>query len=793
MTLSPNTRLGRYEIRSQLGKGGMGEVYLAKDTQLARTVALKILPAEIAGDLQRMRRFNQEARAASALNHPNVAHIYEIGEADGMNFIAMEFIDGETLRQRMTSTQMKLGEVLDVATQIAGALAAAHAAGIIHRDIKPENVIVRGDGYVKVVDFGLAKLAERQPDAIDSKASTEMLVRTEPGVVLGTVAYMSPEQARGLDADLRTDIWSLGVVLYEMVAGHLPFEGETSIDIINSILEREPPPLARYSREAPEALEWIVYKALCKEKGERYQTAREMLTDLRRLKQRLEFEGELKRSGQAGRKGETPAAGVRPAAVETRPAPADQPASSADYPVTAIKRRRATLLLSLLSLLTVAAIITYFYVRQGSKTSIDSLAVLPFINTNIDPETEYLSDGISDSIINNLSQLPNLKVISFSSVLRYKGQKVDPQAVGHELNVRAVLMGRLTQRGDDLSISTELVDVQDNHRIWGTQYNRKLSDLLALQTEISRDISGKLRLRLSSEEQKLLSKGHTENTEAYQLYLRGRFYWSKYTEDGFKKAIECFNQAVEKDPSYARAYAGVADSYIQLGINFLPPKENYPKAEAYALRALKLDGDLAEAHVSLGAYNLLYEWNWPKAEEELRRAIELNPNYPEAHHFYGHYLETIGRMNEAIAEFKRGLEIDPLSLIINNELAWAYYHARRYDKEAIAELNKALAVSGNWSAVVAELAYVYAVSGRRDEAQKIIQELKERAAKEFIDPYLIALIYSGLGEKGQAFEWLGKAYEERSSYLTWIKVEPKFDPLRPDPRFVELLRLIGHP
>ena len=619
--LEANTKLSHYRIVSKIGEGGMGEVYLAQDTKLDRKVALKILPADVAAHQDRMKRFVQEAKSASALNHPNIITIYEIEQIDSVNFIATEFIDGETLRQRLKNGPLKLGEVLDVAAQIASALSAAHAAGIVHRDIKPENIMLRRDGIVKVLDFGLAKLTERvSPDSVDTEAPTSL--KTDPGTVLGTAAYMSPEQARGLEVDARTDIFSFGVLIYEMIAGRLPFEGSNTNEILASILsDKEPSPLARYAREVPAELERIVSKALRKNRDERYQTIKDLLLDLKSLKHRLQFEAELKRSAPTETRASKAAMNgdVRQAFTQAGKTSTDK------FP--AATRRYATPALALLLLVTLTAI-AYFYFRSsdksiGGRPEISSIAILPFVNVNANADTEYLSDGIADSLINSLSQTSKLRVIARSSVFSYKGKEVDPQTIARELNVEGIVTGRITQRGDNLSISVELTDARDKSHVWGEQYNRPVSDLLAVQEEISREISNQLRLNLTGEEQKRLGKRYTENTEAYQLYLKGRYFADQYSEDGFKKAVDQFHLAIQKDSKYALAYAGLAETYWVASAQFLQPREAMPKAREAALEALKIDDTLAEAHTSLAAVQAFYDYDIVSSEREFKRALEI--------------------------------------------------------------------------------------------------------------------------------------------------------------------------
>jgi eukaryotic-like serine/threonine-protein kinase len=800
MTILAGTKLGRYEIREKIGEGGMGEVYLAQDTKLDRKVALKILPAEVAAHPDRMKRFVQEAKTASALNHPSIITIYEIEQIDAVNLIATEFIDGETLRQLIRSTPLKLGGVLDIAGQIASALSAAHAAGIVHRDIKPENIMLRRDGIVKVLDFGLAKLTERlPPDSVDTEAPTRAVVNTEPGMVMGTVIYMSPEQARGVDIDARTDIWSLGVVLYEMVAGCLPFAGSTSSEVLASILgDKKTQPLARYSREVPAELERIVSKALRKNRDERYHTIQDLLLDLKSLKQELEFEAKLERSTPPDVSGgATVTASGEKAVSDGAPSPPSQTAELSTR-------------------------------RPRSRKAINSLAVLPLLNASADPDMEYFSDGITESLINNLSQLPRLRVMARATVFRYKGREVDPQEVGRELSVQAVLTGRVLQRENRLIIKVELVHTTDGSQLWGEQYNRQLADIFAVEEEIAHEIAEKLKLKLSSREQRRMAKRYPENTEAYQLYLKGRYYWNKWTAEGTKRAIDYFQQAIAVDPGYALAYAGLADCYSSMtaqGIG-LSPAEAFQRAQAAAVKALTLDDTLAEAHTSLGLIKLNHDWDWSGAEREFKRAIELNPNYPTPYHWYSHYLIVMDRIEESLIMSKRGLELDPLDLEMNAHLAWHHYMARQFDQtieqclqtiamdpnfhetqwflgwayaqtgeyaKAVDAFQKAIALSGGSPEMKAELGYAYAVSGKNDEARKILDELKELSEREYVSPFCLALIYAGLGEKDQALEWLEKAYQKRVAFLIYLGRQPQFDVLRSDPRFADLLRRLGPP
>ncbi len=792
--LPPGHSVGPYKVVRPLGAGGMGDVYLAHDTRLNRHVALKVLSARLTTDEERVRRFRREALAASALNHPNILTIYEIGESRGRDFIATEYVEGVTLRRRMRGRWLSLAASLDFALQVAGALAAAHGAGIVHRDIKPENVMVRPDGLVKVLDFGIAKYAE----PARRRGSKESWIKTATGVVIGTTAYMSPEQARGQAVDARTDVWSLGVILYEMVARQLPFPGKTPTDRVAAILEREPEPLGRLRRGVPAELDRIVGRALAKNRDERYAQTADFAADLRKLRATLGEE--------------------RPFRFAL-PAPAG---------ALLLSRKRSAVAWAALLLVIAAAIAApIYYLRPGAgATAIDSLAVLPFVNAGGSANTEYLPDGITDSLINSLSQLPNLKVMSRSSVFRYKGQELDARAVGTTLGVRAVLTGRVVQRGDDLFVSLELVDARDSSHLWGGQYSRKMADLVALQSEITQDVSRNLRARLSGADEQRLAKNYTENSEAYQLYLKGRYFWNKKTPGGHQKGIEYFNQAIEKDPTYALAFVGLADAYLSLpNDSDAPPRETYPKAKAAATRALAVDGGLAEAHASLAWVKFKYEWDFPGAEEGLKRAISLNPNYhPEVYQRYARYLSSMGRHEEAIAEAKRARELDPLSLSLNNNVGQALLWARQYEgaieearkaleidpnfwvahlflgkayeqkgmyPEAVTALQKAKELSGGSSEATSMIGYVYAVSGRRDEALRVLNELRELSKQRYVSPSHIAMVYAGLGDKEQVYLWLEKAYEDRSQFMTNLKVEPKFDGLRSDPRFTDLMRRVG--
>ena len=812
----------------------MGEVYLAEDMKLHRKVSLKFLSTSVTQDRERLLRFEQEARAASALNHPNIITIHEIGEDNSHHFIATEYIEGQTLRDRLRAP-LDLDEALDIAIQTASALVAAHRVNIIHRDIKPENIMIRAeDGLVKVLDFGLAKMSEAAALAagsIDKEADTR-LRDTAPGVVMGTVAYMSPEQARGETVDARSDIWSLGVVLYEMIAGHSPFVAATSNEIISGILSRVPAPaLTRYSPLVPERLEEIVEKALTKNKEERYQTSKDLLIDLKRLQQTLQLKAAGERTTEpdriaTGDSQEQTANARSGTTAATRPQP-----SSAEYIVSQVKshKRGALISLTVLLLLIVAGVFTYIWrQRQTSardQSSIASLAVLPFINATSDPDTEFISDGITDNIIDRLSQIPNLKVTSHSAVFHYKEKQADPRTIGSELGVEAILTGRLIKRNDALTISLELVNAKDNSHIWGEQYDRKMSELLALQREIPLDVSQKLRLKLSGESQERLTRAHTENSEAYQLYLRGKYAHEKWSLDGAKQAVSFFEEAIKNDPNYALAYAGLAEVMMfgRFAGAGLPQKEAHRRGREAATKALSLDPQLGEAHAALAQVLLYEDWDFSGAENEFKRALELNPGYGEGHHVYSHLLLLLGRVDESLAQSQKFLEIDPVSEAPIGHLCYHYVYARAYDegiaqcrkdiqlypdtpqgytladayehkgmfREAFAEYLRALAQDGATADVIAVYRKAFAESGMAGFYRHWLESYRSKYHDEY--PADIAEFYARLGEKDQAFEWLEKAYAAHDDGLVRLRENLGFDNLRSDPRYADLLRRVGLP
>ena len=771
--------LSHYRIVEKLGAGAMGEVYLAKDTKLDRTVALKILPPEFAENPERLERFVREAKAASAIQHANVAHIYEIGEADGVHFIAMEHVKGETLAARLSGKPLPTKDILDIGVQVADALDEAHGKRITHRDIKPGNLMLSDRGQIKMLDFGLAKMAATSEPGSD--APTE--AKTSAGVVMGTVQYMSPEQALGRDVDGRSDIFSLGVVLYELATGRLPFSGANATETLARITTSQPEAIARLNYDVPAELERVIRKCLEKDPDARYQSARELLVDLKNLKRDTE-------SGAVA--ASTPTKGNRwPALVAG-------------------------------ALVLLAAAIGLFWFSSDSER-IDSLAVLPFENGSADPDAEYFSDGVTESIIRSLSKLPNVKVISRTSAFHYRGQAIDPKVVGEELGVEALVLGRIVQRGDDLSISAELVRTRDSGQIWGELYQRKAADIFSIQEDMAREISDALRLQLTAEQEDLLTKQFTTSSEAYAAYLKGRYHWNRRTEEGIRQAIVHFQEAIREDPSYALAYSGLADGYSLLGFYYESPRTALPKARAAAERALELDDRLGEAHASLAWIKTVYDWDFAEGEREVQRAIELNPKYATAYHWYSVLLAVTGRHDEAVEQIRKAAELDPLSRIINSNYGqWLGYAGRH--EEGAEQLRKTVELDPSWALghlrlgqnyelrglfseaiphyeKMAELAdapyglgnlgHAYAKSGRGDEAHGVLERLEELANTRYVAPIERAYVYAGLGDLDRSFEWLEKAYDARSSILTFARVRPIRKDIEHDPRFSDLMRRIG--
>jgi len=837
MTLTPETQLGRYAIRSLLGAGGMGEVYLAQDNSLNRKVALKVLPVDVAANQDRMRRFKQEATAAASLNHPNIAHIYEVGVESELNFIAMEYVDGTTLREKIHKNNEELPKLLRTLQHVAEGLAKAHDAGIIHRDLKPDNIMITSDGHAKILDFGLAKLIEpTMAGTTSAEDPTILQSHSTPGLILGTLGYMSPEQAQGKtkEIDHRSDIFSFGCILFEAITKQKAFAGKDQIEVLNKIIREPAAPLSAFIPNIPLDLQRIVRRCLAKDPNERYQNIKDVAIELKEVRRELEdsgFDTTVPPVSSANSEARTIWHPETTRIQSQPPITESTRASSAEFIVNELKRHKtATIVGAVLILIAAAAAVfgirSYWHARS-TEVAVESIAVIPFENQNKDPGAEWISDGLTESIINNLTQLPNLRVIARSSVFRYKGRQTDPIAVGNELGVRAVLTGRLMQRGETMLISAELIDVRDNKQLWGEQYETKLADMLSVQREIAREITNNLRPTLSGVEQSRMDKQYTASSEAYQLYLKGRFYWNKRTPADIQKSVPFFEQAIEKDPKYALAYTGLADAYALIPVYTREPAREYmPKAKEAALKALALDDTLAEAHASLGQITDYYDYDFVSGERELRRAIELNPNYAPAHQWLAEHLSPLKRTDEAIAEIKRALELDPLSLIMNRIYGDVLVDARRYD-EAIAQYKKTLELDPNFPTAHYFLGRAYEFKGMYDEAvdeytksqgisiipPEKIQKLKEVYAKSgwkaylqmsidlllpdsqrpLFPPYAIASFYARLGNKDETMKWLEKGYEERDFRITLISVSQEFDSVRSDPRFRELVRRMGLP
>jgi serine/threonine-protein kinase len=790
MPLAPGARLGAYEVLAPLGAGGMGEVYRARDDRLRRDVAVKVLPESVAQDPDRLRRFEQEAFAASALNHPNILTIHDTGSEAGAPYVVFELLEGQTLRERLGAGALLEGQAIEYAVQIANGMAAAHEKGIVHRDLKPENIFVTRDGLVKILDFGLAKLTHPEPSGETSEITT-FTAGTQPGVVMGTIGYMSPEQVKGLAADPRSDLFSFGAVLYEMLCGRRAFAGASSAETMSAILRDEPMPLRPDSTASP--LERVVRRCLEKAPERRFQSARDLAFALRE------------------------SSSIGSASVAVPPVPASRR--------TTLKVAAGVVALAM----AVAVALDAGRVRErlfGARSRLRSLAVLPLQNLSGDPAQDYFADGMTDALTASLAQIRSLKVISRTSAMQYKGTKQRLRDIARELGVEAVVEGSFTRSGDTVRITAELVQGASETHLWARSFERELGDVLALQGEIAGAIAGQIEAELTADERSRLAPKRPVAAKAYEAYLRGRFLLDEGGEEGLRGAREQFERALALQDDYAAAHAGIASYYAVLPFySSQAPAEVFPKARAAAQKAVELDETLPEAHASLAYIRAYYEWDWAGAEREFRKALDLRPNFADAHFSYSRFLAASGRMPEAVAEIRKAEELDPRDPSLRANRALLSYFQGGYDDaltelaevsraepklalarwgiglsyeekgmgtEALASLKQATELSKSLN-IRTSFAHASARFGQRAQALEVLKALEERSRTNYVPSYYFALIHAGLGEKDRALEWLERAYQERSTVLAYVRIDPRLAPLRSDPRYLDLVRRMGFP